>query len=578
MCAQVGHQYRISLYCAGGGGREQLRASKARPRCHTSFGISRDLRAGLALERVSSSIDIMLPKGRRYFPLKIPNRPVTHARHIFRRYESNSAKPPQTNQPSVYEDNYGRHPLFVLDVFKRVIKFAAIGIALTVVTTVTVFEGTHMWIENVGMAAESDEEVRKWEWDLEAERWSGGLKGGTDPALGFTGRHAVRSAWVADHWGIGLNAADVASYATTRVGPIVDPRLEFAQDYLTVALRHAQAQYSTGKLRPETFSELLSRHAGMMERMGTKDALFVARADLEQVWAGLPGKGVDAARVAAKIGDLNSRLGDSGDALAWWSRAIHLTKNDDEKSIPTEIPVVPDSPPSSPLAQRTLASILVSLSAYYAKSGQLHQARAVEEAGLNVLRSIRPPESPDSATPPEALHALYVLHRSSLISIHLAEVLYALHTKPPTSIDWLRRAAESSERVALALTGLPRIHPDAPNSQIPHPPSSETPLLADYTKSRSMAQPAQSLLRDARRTAAEAWNLMGILSEGSGADRAAAEKALEYYERALGWAGVAADSAGGIGRAGEGTLEAEWKLLWGNYVRVRDVVRAQNDA
>ncbi|KAH9934742.1 aflatoxin-detoxifizyme [Fomitopsis serialis] len=77
----------------------------------------------------------------------------------------------------------------------------------------------------------------------------------------------------------------------------------------------------------------------------------------------------------------------------------------------------------------------------------------------------------------------------------------------------------------------------------------------------SMSKPAKSLLRDSRRTAAEAWSLMGILVERTRA-AGSAEKALECYERALGWAGVAADRAGGIGRAGDGTLESEWKALW----------------
>jgi hypothetical protein len=89
-----------------------------------------------------------------------------------------------------------------------------------------------------------------------------------------------------------------------------------------------------------------------------------------------------------------------------------------------------------------------------------------------------------------------------------------------------------------------------------------------------MRKPAKSLLRDARRTAAEAWNLMGILKEG---EKDGAEHALECYERALGWAGVAADRSGGIGEPGEGTPEAEWKVLWNNYVRVREATRKQTE-
>lgn len=67
---------------------------------------------------------------------------------------------------------------------------------------------------------------------------------------------------------------------------------------------------------------------------------------------------------------------------------------------------------------------------------------------------------------------------------------------------------------------------------------------------------------------------MGILAESSDAP-GSKEKALECYERALGWAGVGADGPAGIGKAGEGVLESEWMVLWGNYVRVRDAVRGE---
>ncbi|EKM55443.1 uncharacterized protein PHACADRAFT_256066 [Phanerochaete carnosa HHB-10118-sp] len=310
-----------------------------------------------------------------------------------------------------------------------------------------------------------------------------------------------------------------------------------------------------------------------MERMGTRDALFEARAEYERVWAAQPGQGVLAARTALKLGDINRRLGDKDEAMTWWTRALDLLQG---KQSPAEAAgklVIPNTLPSEPLTQRTFLSLLVSLSAFYATSGQLRQAQILEEQSLELLRTIPQPESLQAASPPQALHALYVLHRSSLLSIHLAEVLYALRNKPVASIEWLTRAAESAERVALTLTGLPPIHPDAPQSKIPHPPSSEAALTSAYTKSVSMRKPARSLLRDSRRTAAEAWSLMGVLAEASDAP-GSKEKAMECYERALGWVGVAADGPAGIGKAGEGTLESEWKVLWSNYVRVRDAVRS----
>ncbi|KAJ3559396.1 hypothetical protein NM688_g368 [Phlebia brevispora] len=492
-----------------------------------------------------------------------------------RRYTTD--KGPRFSANPVHEQ-LSTHAAFTVRIFLRWLKYSTIGIFAVGLTSFTAFEGVHMYVENSTLAPETDEEVRKWQWDAEAERWTGGEAGGTDPGLGFFGRHAVRAAWMAQNWGIGTEGSVMSSNAFTgRAGAgvgglnIVEARLEVAQAFLNIALQHAKARMSSESIRPQTIMELLARHANIMERMGQRDALYEARSEYERVWAGLPGKGVDAARIALKLGDVNRRLGDYEDALAWWSRTVQLVYN---QTVPSQLPAIPSALPSEPLAQRTMLSVLVSLSAYYSTTGQLRQAQTLQESALNVIRSLRQPESLEAASPPEALHALFVLHRSSLLSIHLAEVLYALRKKQTASMEWLTRAASSAERVALVLTGLPPIHPDAPESKIPHPPSSDAPLVTVYAKSNSMSKPAGSLLRDARRTAAEAWNLMGILSEGSEAPRSM-ERAQECYERALGWAGVAADGSGNIGKAGEGTLETEWKALWNNYVRARAAVKVQ---
>ncbi|KAI0320105.1 hypothetical protein OF83DRAFT_1053737 [Amylostereum chailletii] len=482
-----------------------------------------------------------------------------------------------TQQYSGVENALAEHAFAAFSYFGRFIKFSFFGIIGLGVVGWTAFEGAHMWVEMVELTPESNDECKRWQWDLDAERWTGGDRGGTDPALGFKGRHAVRSAWMAQNWGVGDASSNViTSKAFSGKGGggglnAVEARLEFAQDFLNIAFDIALSKEPAGHLRPQTATEILSRHADIMERMGSRDGLYQARSELQRVWARLSAKGLDAARIALKLGDLNQRLGAPEDAQAWWARSIQLVSGHDAP--PALTPVIPESVPSSPFAQRTLASALVSLSAFYATSGQLRQAQAAEETALNLLRTIPTPQNFASSSPPQALHALYLLHRSSLISVHLAEVTYALRSPAATSMQWLSRAAESSERVARVLTGLPAIHPDAPESKIPHPPSSESALLSVFSKSPSMKKPAKSLLRDARRTAAEAWNLMGVLKEDSGKP-GSAQDALECYERALGWAGVAADRAGGIGRAGEGVLETEWKVLWSNYVRVRDIVRS----
>ena len=500
-----------------------------------------------------------------------------------RRYESNIRPPatpwrsgPPSSSSVLFTDSLTQNTVYGLSIYARLAKYTVMSMLGLGIIAWTAFEGTHIYVESIGLAPERDQEVKRWEWDQEAEKWSGGDTGGTDSALGFKGTHAVRSAWMAQNWGIGPGSSVIGSNAFSGKGPsgagglnVVEARLEFAQEYLSIALAIAETRSSNGKLHPQTIRCLLTRHAAILERMGSRPSWFEARSQLERVW-GLHDQGIEAARTALKLGDLNHRLGDVEDAVAWWTRAIALSHTNTEGAKIT--PIVPESPPPSPLAQRTLVSTLISLSAFYATSGQLKQAQALEESSLDLLRTvITPPESLKSASAPQALHILYLLHRSSLLSIHLAEVLFALRSPTPTSLQHLTSAAESSELVALALSGLPRIHPDAPLSKIPHPPASEAPLLKVFTKSNSLNKPATSLLRDARRTAAEAWNLLGILNEET--EGSTPEKALQCYERALGWAGISADRPGGVADPGEGIMEVDWKVFWANYVRARDAVR-----
>ena len=476
-------------------------------------------------------------------------------------------------------DFHPAHPRQSVGYVKRYAKWCFGAFSGLGITLLSAAAATHLWIENVEFAAESDEHCIQWQWDVEAERWGQSKAGGTDPSLGFMARFGIRSAWLEHHW-TSPGTLKQERPASKRLSSLdeaspVERRLETTRHFLDDVLDIALSKESAGLILPQTVTDILIRRADISERMGTKAGLTDARYDLQRVWTRLPVKEQLASRIALKLGDLNFRLGDANNALAWWARCIQMVSSSGGSANASLIPVIPPTPPSSPSAQRTLASALVSLSAYYATSGQLHQAQAVEESSLDLLRSIRFPDS-SSTSPAQTLHALYILHRSSLISTHLAEVLYASKNPPSQSMKWLSLAAQSSERVALALAGLPTSHPKAPGSKVPHPPSPDAPLLPEYSKSISMKKPAKSLLRDARRSAAEVWNLLGMLHENKG-DANSLQAALDCYERALGWAGVATNGMGGGVKTGEGILETEWKALWGNYSRVREAVRSKPD-
>lgn len=443
--------------------------------------------------------------------------------------------------------------------FGRVFKYSLAGLLTLGVTLGTGFEAAHLYVENVALAAETDPDVRRWEWDLQGDGWSPRGSGGTDPALGFRCRHAVRGAWMAQNWGTGSGGGVVGGTNSSGIPGVVDSATQSARDFLKIAISMAMTNRANGSdISEDTLRVLITRHAIFLESLGHKDSLLEARAELERMWNAFPPSGVEASQLAQRLGDLNRRLGDLNGAVVWWTRAVQLAEG--KEPIAKAPLVIPTSAPSSPLAQRSLISTFVSISAFYATTGQLKRAREVETLSLDLIRTIKQPEPFSSSSPGEALHALYILHRSAVLSIHLAEVQHGLHSSPEVPIQWLTNAAKSSERVAFALSEAAQR-----DSKRAIPLSTaHSSLIPSYSRSTSMQRPASGLLRDSRRSAAEAWHLIGLLIEESQAE--SPKKAAEHYGRALGWIGV------DVEKLDEGALpevDEEWTPLLKNYLRVR---------
>ncbi|XP_006458134.1 hypothetical protein AGABI2DRAFT_64000 [Agaricus bisporus var. bisporus H97] len=493
----------------------------------------------------------------------------------------NSTKPPRSawqqaltpSSPVLVQENFPKHFIFALDIGRRFLKYSIFGLTILAVSAGGAYEAAHMFVEKNGLAPESDEEVKRWQWESDADKWTGdSVNGGTDPNLGFKVRHLVRAAWMAYTWGIGYTTAAIGSSdqrGSGLVGPmgikVINPRLQLTEDFLREAIRVAES--SQDGRHSHTLAHLWTLHASILEKLGD-DFLPEAKAELERAAASLDGdKRLNSARLALKLGDIDARLGLKEQALERWTRTLALLndKQPEVASIAGEL--VPERPPSSPLAQRLLSSTLVSLSAFYARTGQYREAQLVEERALSVLRAIHPPDSLATASPPQALHALFLLQRSSVISVHLAEVAFAQRRPAVFSMQWLTSAAESSERVARVLTGLPLVKSQDfhSKSDLPHP--LEERLLTSYSSSRSMKGVAEGLLRDARRTAAESWNLMGALHEKK--EGARSRSALACYERAVEWAGCPSSDGDNGREAAQGIPDADWKMVWSNYQRMK---------
>ncbi|KAF8163295.1 hypothetical protein B0H34DRAFT_781047 [Crassisporium funariophilum] len=458
-------------------------------------------------------------------------------------------------------------------VAKRLFKYSFVALLATGVTLATAFEGIHLYVEHVGMAPEADPEVKKWEWDAVDNRWSGdSTRGGTDASIGIRARHLIRGAWMAYNWGVGYNTGVIAEepsgsngsgMAPTTIIHVVDARLVKTEQLLRSAIELIDAD-STHH-HSDTLAILLLRRANVLDQLGDR-FLLETKKQYERAWNAFAVQGLERAYIAQKLGDVNIRLGHDADALDWWAKSSQLAQGRAHLSGDSSEPL---TVPSSPMAQRILFSGLISRSAYFASSGKLKEAEHLEETALELLRSIPPPESMAAASPPQALHALYLLQRSSLLCLHLAEVLHARRRPAISSIQWLTSAAESSERVARGLTDSNSRHPPALETNSSTGISISGTLSPVYASSRSMNKPASALLRDAKRTAAEAWNLLGILYE----DRQGplSRTAFNCFERAVNWAGTTAPGDNDM-EAADAILESDWQIYSSNYQRIKNAL------
>ncbi|EFI28379.1 hypothetical protein CC1G_13913 [Coprinopsis cinerea okayama7 len=477
----------------------------------------------------------------------------------------------QSNQPAggsnaagVIQQIIADHAATAFKATGRFVGYSAIGIVTVGFAIAAGYEGIHHYVEQYALAPETDDDVKKFQWDISEENWHGDpYAGGTDPGLGFVGRHALRAAWMARNWGIGPTEWFASVSQSGHLPPDFDIPLAQSASYLHTTLAIAQEAQRSQQLHPHTIPELQARYASYLERLGG-DYLPISFENFLRAWEGYQGQGLQAARIALRLGDLSSRIKDDEQARKWWKSAMQLCQG---QAHPEVGPLLqPSHLPDSPWAQRILASTLVSVSAHMAQTGKLREAQTFEEAALNFLRSAPVPERLEQASPAQALHSFFILHRSSLISIHLAEVLYAQKPKRalPSSIQYLTAAAESSGRVARALAGLPLKVDDPSGASLV--PGQDAQLLPTYSNSPNMKVAASRLYRDAKRTSAEAWSLLGVLYERK--EGPASKKALECYEMALRWSGKALESEAQL-TANESTTESDWDLFVSNYQRAK---------
>lgn len=417
-----------------------------------------------------------------------------------------------------------------------------LALSMAVVGTALAFEGTHQYVEHVGISGLPPSE---WGWENEIEDWSGGVKGGTSRSLGWRIRHLVRGAWMGQHWGNQV-------VMNEHISPFHSPEsIETGdQGYLVAEALLSGAIKLLIQRQQEVPVALIVRHSEILQRIGTPIAVAGAFETWSRLYQQSDPTSLHALRCALKIGNLSERLGRRQEAVEWWSRTVKQLTSRSGKP--------------SPMEQRLLSSAYLALSTYYSSSGDLQTAWRTQRTALTTLNTFLPIPPISTTSPEERLHILFLTHCASLFSLHNAEVQFALSKDSDVSISRLNAAASSAQLVVTALC-TPLTKSDDGRSPLPYielaavpPGASSSPISQEYT-SCALSEHAKALLRDARRAAMQAWSLTGILQEQRGNNT----EAKACYERALAWAGGSIKDAAKVG-----IPESEWRSTEAKLARL----------
>lgn len=351
----------------------------------------------------------------------------------------------------------------------RILVFSGAGI-ITVLGVA--YEGTHMYVEYVAMprsqvatslfAQEHDTESDPWGWssDLSDESWSAGGVRGTDPRLGWKGRHALRAAWMAAHWGSGISPDSLVSssggigsrnkpLASASVPGLGGDGLETAALYLDAVLRVAEdkgirvpdlAAIRAGIDTPrdrhashaldETAIALEMKMASIYERLGSPSTLrgaiagytrlFDALANLDATNRAMAAMGRTSThpqvrsdklvRLATRLGNVHSQVGNVEEAHRWLLQAIDIAGGSADEEVGQN-----NSSRQGTFRNAILSGTAHSLPSPSAESQEAKQALA-ESTDAAPVRAV------SAETPPSP-----ALTRS-LVSCLLA--LSALHAQP----------------------------------------------------------------------------------------------------------------------------------------------------
>lgn len=252
-----------------------------------------------------------------------------------------------------------------------------------------------------------------------------------------------------------------------------------------------------------------------------------------------------------------------------------------------------------PLLQRSVVALLESYSTHLAILGDLNRAEQYQTLGLDIAQASVRRDSAARQMPAASLHNSWLQQRAALLTLHKAEVQYVLRSKTPDIDDTLAMLGNANAQAELVIKELTTGQSAVPASDAaaglsldPHQGVTlrSMPLAATYNGPNSTERsPATQLLKDAQRTAAESWNITGLIYESlartqqntpPALSRAPEfeELAIDSFERAMGWNKIAyggrvtghhdiTDGEDVVGPANG--LMTKAREYWTNYARVK---------
>lgn len=303
-------------------------------------------------------------------------------------------------------------------------------------TTLVAWEGMHQYVEHAAMPSrrprlvDADDKYG-FAADAHLDAWTQCEH--TDSRLGMFGRHIVRSAWMAQHWGSGITPSVMFGHRSGSMdvqAATENQGLRMAEQFLHTSLHIAENKHiavpdeaDSGTAPDPAAVRLELWLASVREQLGTPASLERAINACEKVYDVVPDD-ILRTHVATRLGTQYTLVGKAGDGVAWLDRAMKLGGTQTSTSEAVDALLARRIPVLAPRDERTTLSILQTLSALHAHQPQgLHQALRTQLAALRLASAVA---SPTPTSRDGVLHRLWVEQKQSVLAMHVAETLYAL--------------------------------------------------------------------------------------------------------------------------------------------------------